>query len=118
MRAKLPLFKRTLSAFRADGLSDWAAALTYYGLLSLFPAVIALISIIGLVGDPETTTREVTEVITEIGPTPPRRPSPARWNRSPPTAAPPVSPSSSASRSRSVGLGICRRLHPRLQRRL
>src|SRR6478735_3653956 len=68
MRAKLPLLKRTLSAFRADGLSDWAAALTYYGLLSLFPAVIALISIIGLVGDPETTTRKVTEVIAEIGP--------------------------------------------------
>ena len=33
-------------------MTDWAAALTYYGLLSLFPALIALVSIIGLFGDP------------------------------------------------------------------
>jgi membrane protein len=64
----LSALRRTFSAFRADNLTDWAAALTYYGLLSLFPAVIALVSIIGLVGDPQTTTSKVTEVITEIGP--------------------------------------------------
>ena len=34
-------------------MTDWAAALTYYGLLSLFPALIALVSILGLFGDPE-----------------------------------------------------------------
>ena len=68
MRARLPLFKRTFAEFRDDDLTDWAAALTYYGLLSLFPALIALVSIIGLVGDPQTTTRKVTEVIAEIGP--------------------------------------------------
>ena len=60
--------KAAFKSFRDENLSDWAAALTYYGLLALFPALIALVSIIGLVGDPETTTREVTEVITEIGP--------------------------------------------------
>ena len=60
--------KRTFSEFQEENLSDWAAALTYYGLLSLFPAMIALVSIIGLVGDPETTTKKVTEVITDIGP--------------------------------------------------
>ncbi len=68
MRDALSVLRRTFSAFRADNLTDWAAALTYYGLLSLFPAVIALVSIIGLVGDPQTTARKVTEVITEIGP--------------------------------------------------
>ncbi len=68
METIVPALKRTLSEFRAENLSDWAAALTYYGLLALFPALIALVSIIGLVGDPATTTREVTEVITEIGP--------------------------------------------------
>jgi membrane protein len=60
--------RRVYAEFREDNLTDWAAALTYYGLLSLFPALIALVSLIGLVGDPETTTRKVTEVIAEIGP--------------------------------------------------
>jgi membrane protein len=60
--------RRVYAEFREDNLTDWAAALTYYGLLSLFPALIALVSVLGLVGDPETTTRKVTEVIAEIGP--------------------------------------------------
>src|SRR5687767_14042177 len=40
--------KRTLKEFSEDNLTDWAAALTYYGVLALFPALIALLSIIGL----------------------------------------------------------------------
>ena len=46
-----------VTEFSEDNMTDWAAALTYYGLLSLFPALIALVSIVGLVGDPATTTR-------------------------------------------------------------
>jgi membrane protein len=61
-------FKRTLTEFQEDNLSDWAAALTYYGLLSLFPALIAMVSLIGIFGDPQTTTAKLTEIITEIGP--------------------------------------------------
>lgn len=60
--------KRTLTEFQEDNLSDWAAALTYYGLLSLFPALIAMLSLIGIFGDPKTTTDTLTEIITEIGP--------------------------------------------------
>jgi membrane protein len=60
--------KRTVTEFSEDNMSDWAAALTYYGLLALFPALIALVSIIGLVGDPATTTKKVTEIVTKIGP--------------------------------------------------
>jgi membrane protein len=60
--------KRTLTEFQEDNLSDWAAALTYYGLLSLFPALIAMVSLIGIFGDPTTTTSKLTEIITEIGP--------------------------------------------------
>lgn len=60
--------KRTLTEFQEDNLSDWAAALTYYGLLSLFPALIAMVSLIGIFGDPKTTTDTLTEIITEIGP--------------------------------------------------
>lgn len=60
--------KRTASEFQEDNLSDWAAALTYYGLLSLFPALIAMVSLIGIFGDPKSTTSSLTEIITEIGP--------------------------------------------------
>jgi len=60
--------KRTASEFREDNLTDWAAALTYYALLSLFPALIAMVSLIGLFGDPKATTSSLTEIITEIGP--------------------------------------------------
>ena len=60
--------KRTFTEFGEDNMTDWAAALTYYGLLSLFPALIALVSIIGLVGDPATITRQVTDIVTALGP--------------------------------------------------
>jgi membrane protein len=42
--------------------------LTYYGLLSLFPALIALVSIVGLVGDPAATTKTITDMVTKLGP--------------------------------------------------
>jgi membrane protein len=51
-----------------DNLTDWAAALTYYGLLALFPALIAMVSLVGLVGDPKSTSSSLTEIITSIGP--------------------------------------------------
>jgi membrane protein len=60
--------KRTLTEFSEDNLSDWAAALTYYGLLALFPALIALVGLIGLVGDPTSTTQTITQIVTKIGP--------------------------------------------------
>ena len=60
--------KRTAREFREDNLTDWAAALTYYGLLSLFPALIAMVSLLGIFGDPRTTTSSLTEIITAIGP--------------------------------------------------
>jgi membrane protein len=44
------VLKRTFAEFREDNVTDWAAALTYYGILSVFPALIALVSILGLVG--------------------------------------------------------------------
>ena len=60
--------KRTATEFSEDNLSDWAAALTYYGLLALFPALIALVSVVGLFADPQSTTQKVTEIVTQIGP--------------------------------------------------
>src|SRR4051794_16923693 len=55
--------KRTLKEFSEDNLTDWAAALTYYGILALFPALLAILSIIGLVTDPKTLTDAITSVI-------------------------------------------------------
>ena len=63
-----PTLKRAATEFKEDNMSDWAAALTYYGLLSLFPALIALVSVLGLFGDPQTTTRQITDIVTQIGP--------------------------------------------------
>jgi membrane protein len=63
-----PTLKRTAQEFQEDNLTDWAATLTYYGLLSLFPALIALVSIVGLVGDPESTTNTLTDIVNRVGP--------------------------------------------------
>jgi membrane protein len=60
--------KRTLSEFQDDNLTDWAAALTYYSVLSVFPALIALVSIVGLVADPAQTTRAITDVVRQLAP--------------------------------------------------
>jgi len=62
------VLKRTVSEFRADNLTDWAAALTYYAVLSIFPALIVLVSILGLAG--ESATNTVLDNINELGPGP------------------------------------------------
>jgi membrane protein len=48
------VLKRTVAEFREDELTDIAAGLTYYAVLSIFPALIALVSILGLIGDSAT----------------------------------------------------------------
>src|SRR5579875_2262156 len=53
--------KRTLSEFKEDNLTDVAAALTYYAVLSIFPALVALIALVGLVANPQTITKELTK---------------------------------------------------------
>jgi membrane protein len=55
--------KRTLKEFSEDNLTDWAAALTYYGVLALFPALIALVSIVGLLTNPQQLTEALTAVV-------------------------------------------------------
>ncbi|MCF6743848.1 YihY/virulence factor BrkB family protein [Blastococcus sp. KM273128] len=57
--------KRSVKEFSEDNLMDWAAALTYYGVLALFPALAALASIVGLLTDPEELTTALTEVVPE-----------------------------------------------------
>lgn len=57
--------KRTAKEFGEDNLTDWAAALTYYGVLALFPALTALLSIIGLLTSPQQLTDALTAVVPE-----------------------------------------------------
>jgi membrane protein len=48
------VLKRTVKGFLADNLTDWAAALTYYGVLAIFPALIVVVSVLGLIGKSAT----------------------------------------------------------------
>jgi membrane protein len=66
-RSWLQTLRRTVKEFQADNLTDWAAALTYYTVLALFPALAALISIVGLVGDPVTTTNTLLDIVGQLG---------------------------------------------------
>ena len=40
--------KRTVREFKEDKLNHWAAALTYYAMLSIFPALLVMVSLLGL----------------------------------------------------------------------
>jgi membrane protein len=55
--------KKTLREFNKDQCPDLAAALTYYAVLSLFPAILALVSLIGIFGDPQKTTDALLQII-------------------------------------------------------
>jgi membrane protein len=58
--------KRTVKEFQRDNITDWAAALTYYGVLALFPALAALVSILGLIGP--SATQPLIDNLTAVAP--------------------------------------------------
>jgi membrane protein len=60
-RSWFGVLKRTVREFKEDNVTDWAAALTYYGVLSIFPAIIALVSVLGLIG-PSATQPLITNL--------------------------------------------------------
>jgi membrane protein len=62
------VLKRTGAEFKDDGLTDWAAALTYYGILSLFPGLLVLVSILGLVG--ASATQPLIDNLGSVAPGP------------------------------------------------
>jgi membrane protein len=61
-------FKRTVSEFKEDKLNHWAAALTYYTVLSLFPALLVMVSLVGMFGNPERVTQVLTDTVSQLGP--------------------------------------------------
>jgi membrane protein len=68
--AKKGVLKRTFTEFKEDNLTDWAAALTYYGVLAIFPALLALVSVLGLLG--ESTTQSLIDNVEQAAPGPAR----------------------------------------------
>ena len=59
---------KTFREFNKDQCPDLAAALTYYAVLSLFPAILALVSLIGLFGDPQKTTDALLQIVRGFAP--------------------------------------------------
>src|SRR4051794_5413417 len=61
------VLKRTVKEFRNDDLTDWAAALTYYAVLALFPALIVLVALVGLFGQYPQTTNALIDILRQAG---------------------------------------------------
>ena len=60
------VLKRTITEFKEDNLTVWAAALTYYGILSIFPLLLVLVSILGLVG--QSATQPLIDNVGQLAP--------------------------------------------------
>jgi membrane protein len=62
------VLKRAMREFNEDKVTDWAAALTYYAVLSIFPMLLALISLLGLFG--QSATQPLLDNISGVAPGP------------------------------------------------
>ena len=62
------VLKRTVTEFKDDNLTDWAAALTYYGILAIFPALLVLVSALGLIGN--SATQPLIDNLGKVAPGP------------------------------------------------
>ncbi|MGA8115590.1 MAG: YihY/virulence factor BrkB family protein [Actinocatenispora sp.] len=58
--------KRLPREVKDDNLTDWAAALTYYAVLSIFPALLVLVSVLGLIG--RSATQPILDNLTNMAP--------------------------------------------------
>ncbi|MFF2861019.1 YihY/virulence factor BrkB family protein [Streptomyces rubiginosohelvolus] len=65
-RSWAAVLRGTLKEFKDDELADRSAALTYYGVLALFPALLVLVSLLGIAG--ESATRQVLENLQKLAP--------------------------------------------------
>jgi membrane protein len=62
------VLRRAWREFSDDNITDWAAALTYYGVLSIFPMLLALISLLGLFG--QSATQPLLDNLSSVAPGP------------------------------------------------
>ncbi len=63
----LYVLRRTAREFSKDQCTDLAAALTYYSVLAVFPAAIAMLSLVGLVGQGPKTVTTLTDILSSVG---------------------------------------------------
>jgi membrane protein len=63
---RVAVLKRTAREFKEDNLTDWAAALTYYAVLALFPALLALVALVGIFGQYPQTTNALLDIVRQI----------------------------------------------------
>lgn len=62
------IFKRALSEFNHDGCTDLAAALTYFTVLSIFPGLLAVVSLLGVFGQGQQTTDAILGFMQDYAP--------------------------------------------------
>lgn len=67
-RSWIYVVRKTVREFSKDQCTDLAAALTYYAVLALFPALVALISLLGVFGQGQSTVDALLEIVDQIGP--------------------------------------------------
>lgn len=60
------VLRRTRAEFAEDKGTDLAAALTYYGVLSLFPGLLAVVATFGVIGDAEKSVQSVLRMLEPI----------------------------------------------------
>lgn len=61
------ILRRSVSEFSKDECTDLAAGMTYYAVLSLFPGLLAVVSLLGVFGQGEATTRTILQLLSNIG---------------------------------------------------
>jgi membrane protein len=61
------VLKRTFHEFNRDQCTDLAAALTYYAVLALFPFLLAMVSLLGLVSDRGVAVQNLLQVLRDSG---------------------------------------------------
>src|SRR5215213_4565361 len=68
MRSGVAVIKRTLVSFYDDQMTHHAAALTYYSLMSLFPATLLGLSLLGLLGQYPSTYNAIINYLRDVVP--------------------------------------------------
>lgn len=61
------VLKKTLREFGRDQCTDLAAALTYYAVLAIFPGLLAVVSLLGVVGQSQQTVSTILELVGQFG---------------------------------------------------
>ncbi|MDT5011385.1 MAG: rane protein [Mycobacterium sp.] len=67
-RSVLYVVRKTAREFSKDQCMDLAAALTYYAVLSIFPALVVIVSLLGVFGQGRRTTDAILQIVSSVAP--------------------------------------------------